>query len=50
MTTSVHHPRHYALMEVGSVFAFGALTLALIGMFATMLQSCSWVMVNLPHR
>jgi hypothetical protein len=37
-------------IDVGSRLAFGALFLAFMAFMGTMLQTCSSVLVNLPHR
>jgi hypothetical protein len=47
MTTVKHRSSG---IDVGSRLAFGALFLAFMGIMGTMLQTCSSVLVNLPHR
>ena len=43
--------KHRSLgIEIGLRLAFGALFLAFMGIMGTMLQTCSAVLVNLPHR
>jgi hypothetical protein len=47
MTTVKHRSSG---IEVGFCLAFGAFVLAFMGIMGTMLETCSSVLVNLPHR